>query len=210
MAVQCLIKRGEYYDSVKLMGVAKELSRQPGVKDAAVVMATDANKAILRESGLLTPEANAASPNDLLIAVEAPPEMLSAALAEAERLLGPHQAAVHSLGTQGYRPRTLSGAAKAHRELNIAVISIAGRYAAREAWEALYSGLHVLLFSDNVSLEDEIALKQYARQAGLLLMGPGAGTAILNGIGLACKRSPRCWQEWAWACHKGSVSADEI
>ena len=42
----------------------------------------------------------------------------------------------------------------------------------------------MLLFSDNVSLEDEIALKEYARDHGLLLMGPGAGTAILNNVAL--------------------------
>jgi len=48
----------------------------------------------------------------------------------------------------------------------------------------LSRGLHVLLFSDNVSLEDEIALKKFARDQGLLLMGPGAGTTILNGVAL--------------------------
>ena len=67
---------------------------------------------------------------------------------------------------------------------NLAVISVAGRYATDEAWEALTRGLHVLLFSDNVSLEDEIALKKYASEHGLLLMGPGAGTAIINNVAL--------------------------
>jgi FdrA protein len=66
----------------------------------------------------------------------------------------------------------------------VAVISVAGRYAAAEAWDALHLGLHVLLFSDNVSLEDEISLKRYAVEQGLLMMGPGAGTAILNGVAL--------------------------
>jgi FdrA protein len=61
---------------------------------------------------------------------------------------------------------------------------VAGRYATDEAWDALSHGLHVLLFSDNVSLEDEIALKKYAREHGLLLMGPGAGTTILNNVAL--------------------------
>ncbi len=80
--------------------------------------------------------------------------------------------------------RPCAGAFKANPEANVAVISVAGRYAAEEAWEALSAGLHVLLFSDNVSLKDEIALKQYAVAHGLLLMGPGAGTAILNGVAL--------------------------
>jgi FdrA protein len=61
---------------------------------------------------------------------------------------------------------------------------VAGRYAVDEAWDALLNGLHVLLFSDNVSLQDEIELKTYASEQGLLLMGPGAGTAIINNIAL--------------------------
>jgi FdrA protein len=79
----------------------------------------------------------------------------------------------------------MRSAVKNRPDANVAIISVAGRYAADEAWEALRRGLHVLLFSDNVSLEDEIALKSYARDNGLLLMGPGAGTAILNGVALA-------------------------
>ena len=69
-------------------------------------------------------------------------------------------------------------------EANLAVISVAGQYAAREARTALLHGLHVLLFSDNVPLEDEIALKQLAAERGLLCMGPDAGTAIINGVAL--------------------------
>lgn len=181
MAVKTIIKLSEYHDSVSLMLVAQELARLPGVIDAAVVMATEANKAILKEAGLLTPEAAAASPNDLVIAVHAADGVLVQAMAAAEQLLQKKQAQAE---TTGFRPRSLRGAFKANSSANLAVISVAGRYAADEAWKALHQGLHVLLFSDNVSLADEIALKQYAGQHGLLLMGPGAGTAILNGVAL--------------------------
>lgn len=183
MAVKSLIKRSEYHDSVSLMLVAKELAKFPGIDDAAVIMATEANKEILEIAGLLTSEAKSASPNDLLIAVKGSPEILDQALSEAEKLL---QKRVVSEGfaKSGYQSKTLRGALKSNPGPNIAVISVAGRYAADEAWEALHQGLHVLLFSDNVSQEDEIALKKYASQAGLLLMGPGAGTAILNGVAL--------------------------
>jgi len=181
LPVKILLKPSEYHDSVSLMQVGAELARLPGVEDAAVVMATQANLGILREAGLLTPEAQAAGPNDLLIAVKAPEETLEEALAQAEKLLK-RKAAADEGGE--FRPKTLRGALKAHTEANLAVVSVAGRYAAAEAWEALRSGLHVLLFSDNVSLEDEIALKQYAVEHGLLLMGPGAGTAIINGTAL--------------------------
>ncbi len=180
MAIQTLIKKSEYHDSVTLMLVARELTRQPGVKDAAVLMGTDANKSLLKQSGLLNPESEHATPNDLIIAVqiEKPsPDIL----ALAEKLLSAKQDSTS--GTEN-KPKTIWAALKNHPEINTAIISIAGRYATRETWKALRSGLHVLLFSDNVSMEDEKALKEYAVSQGLLVMGPGAGTAILNGVGL--------------------------
>ena len=181
MPIKTIIKPSEYHDSVSLMLVAQELAKSPGVTDAAVVMGTEANKHILKEAGLLTAEADAASPNDLVIAVSADEHSLSDALATAEKLLQAKQSVGESAE---FRPKSLRSATKANPDANVAVISVAGRYAAAEAREALQRGLHVLLFSDNVSLADEIALKQYASQHGLLLMGPGAGTALLNGVAL--------------------------
>ncbi len=181
MTVKLLIKASEYHDSVTLMLVARELTALPGVQDAAVVMGTESNKSILAQSGLLTAEASAAGPNDLVIAVSSEGDPAEA-LQEAEKLLARKQAAAEG---DDFRPKTIRGAVKTRPEANVCIISIAGRYAADEAEEALQNGMHVLLFSDNVSLEDEIALKTYAREQGLLLMGPGAGTAILNGVALA-------------------------
>ncbi len=182
MPVKTLIKASQYHDSVTLMLVARELTKLPGVLDAAVVMATEANKAILKEAGLLTPAMEQATANDLVIAVSADVGAAEMALAESEKLL--QKKTEGSQGEAEFRPKTLRSAVKATPQANVAVISVAGRYAAAEAWDALRHGLHVLLFSDNVSLEDEIALKTYARDRGLLLMGPGAGTAILNGVAL--------------------------
>jgi FdrA protein len=179
--IKTLIKKSEYHDSVTLMLVARELTKFPGVIDVGVIMATEANKALLKESGLLTPDVQAATPNDLVIVVSANDGAADAALLEAERLLKQKRSADEGIE---FRPKTLRGAVKMNPQANVAVISVAGRYAADEAWDALRHGLHVLLFSDNVSLEDEIALKTYARDHGLLLMGPGAGTAILNGVAL--------------------------
>jgi FdrA protein len=181
LAIKTLIKKSEYHDSVTLMLVARELTKFPGVIDVGVIMATEANKALLKDSGLLTPDAQAATPNDLVIVVSADDGVVDAALLEAERLL--KQKRSSDEGAE-FRPRTLRGAVKMDPNANVAVISVAGRYATDEAWDALRRGLHVLLFSDNVSLEDEITLKTYARDHGLLLMGPGAGTTILNGVAL--------------------------
>lgn len=182
MAVKTIIKPSEYHDSVTLMLVAKELTKLTGVQDAAVVMATDSNKSILDQAGLLTDAVKAATPNDLVIAVKAEDDAAAdAALAESDKLFQ-KKAATESQGE--YRPKSIRAAVKSNPGANVCVISVAGRYAADEAWDALRRGMHTLLFSDNVTLEDEIALKKYARDNGLLLMGAGAGTAILNGVAL--------------------------
>jgi FdrA protein len=86
--------------------------------------------------------------------------------------------------SEDFRPRSMIGAAKQLPEANWVLVSVPGRYAAGVAREALDLGKHVFLYSDNVSLEDEIALKKTARDKGLLVMGPDCGTAIINGIGL--------------------------
>lgn len=182
MPIKTIIKTSQYYDSVSLMLVARELTALPGVQDAAVVMATEANKSILETAELLTEQARQASANDLVIAVSAVDNVQAeGALQKAETLLTQQASASES---SEFRPKTLHGALASHPQANLAVISVAGRYATSEAWQALHRGLHVLLFSDNVSLQDEIALKRYACEHGLLLMGPGAGTAILNGVAL--------------------------
>jgi len=182
MTIRALVKPGEYHDSVSLMLVARELAGLEGVHDAAVVMATEANKSILAGSGLLTAEIEAASANDLVIAINAGDVLMAAqALGKVEELLK-KKTAPEAPGE--FRPKTIRSALSLHPGANVAVISVAGRYAAAEAWEALSYGLHVLLFSDNVSLEEEIALKKFGRERGLLLMGPGAGTAILNHVAL--------------------------
>jgi len=182
MTVKSIVKPSEYHDSISLMLVARELASLEGVQDAAVVMATGANKSILAGAGLLTPEIEAAGANDLVLSVSAvDASKAGQALEKAEEMLK-RKAAPEAAGEA--RPKTIRSAYSLHPDLNMAVISVAGRYAADEAWQALQLGLHVLLFSDNVSLDDEIALKKYGREHGLLLMGPGAGTAILNKVAL--------------------------
>lgn len=180
--VRALVKPSEYHDSVSLMLVARELAALDGVHDAAVVMATEANKAILAGAGLLTLEIEAASANDLILTVSAGnASNAEQALIKAEEML--KRKVTQEIAGES-RPKTIRTALSQQPGANLAVISVAGRYATDEAWEALHHGLHVLLFSDNVSLEEEIALKKFARERGLFLMGPGAGTAILNGVAL--------------------------
>ena len=174
------VRRGAYYDSVVLMQLQRGLIGLPGVLDAGVVMATPANCDLLAANSLL-PDSITASPDDLLIVVKAESEPAGkAALDQVDDLLAKKRSSI----SQDFRPRSLSSAAKQLPEANWVLVSIPGRYAAGVAREALDLNKHVFLYSDNVSLEDELALKKTAREKGLLVMGPDCGTAIINGVGL--------------------------
>lgn len=175
------IRAGAYYDSVVLMQLQRGLLGLPGIVDAGVVMATPANRDLLAANDLL-PEKITANPDDLLIVVKADDNTSATdAISKVDELLARRKS---SSVSQDFRPRSLSGAVKQLPEANWVLISVPGRYAAGVAREALDLGKHVFLYSDNVSLDDEIALKKSARERGLLVMGPDCGTAIINGIGL--------------------------
>lgn len=175
------IRRGAYYDSVVLMQLQRGLLGLPSVVDAGVVMATQANRELLASNKLL-PDSVTASADDLLIVVKADDDSSAAdAIRKVDELLARRKSSTVS---EDFRPRSLSGAVKQLPEANWVLISVPGRYAAGVARDALKLGKHVFLYSDNVSLEDEIALKKTARENGLLVMGPDCGTAIINGVGL--------------------------
>ncbi len=175
------IRTGAYHDSVVLMQLQRALTELPGVLDAGVVMGTDANKDLLAQVDLLTPEAKAAQADDLVIVVKAETEDAArAALAQVDELLARRRSRV----SQAFRPKSLESAANVLPEAQWVLISVPGRYAAGVARDALRLGKHVFLYSDNVALEDEISLKQEAAGKGLLVMGPDCGTALVNGVGL--------------------------
>jgi FdrA protein len=178
-----LVKPSCYRDSVALLRLARELKVLTGVVEVAVLMATPANKELLDGARLLTADAATAGPNDLVIAVRAATSaVVEATLAEAEAALARAQTPL--AGGLTAAPRTLDQALRRFPDASLALISVPGPFAAAEARRALRRGLHVMLFSDNVSIADEVALKQQALAAGLLLMGPDCGTAILNGVPL--------------------------
>lgn len=179
--VQFEIRSGAYYDSVVLMQLQRRLADLPGVLDAGVVMGTPANCDLLRASDLFPAGAEAVKADDLLLVIKAEePSIAKDALAQVDTLL---QQGRGGAG-QAFRPRSLESAAKQLPQASWVLISVPGRYAAGVAREALRLGKHIFLYSDNVSLEDEVALKQEAAAKGLLLMGPDCGTAIINGVGL--------------------------
>jgi FdrA protein len=182
--VRGAVRRNAYADSVALLQVTSNVAALPGVLEASLVMGTQLNLEVLRDTGLLFVEASTAGPNDLLIVVRGQDAAAAdGALDEAERLLAERKPASRQDATR-QAPRSIRSAHRAEPEANLAVISVPGPYAAAEARQALAEGMHVFLFSDNVSLDDEIELKQRARAKNLLVMGPDCGTAILNGVGL--------------------------
>src|SRR2546428_2279210 len=183
MAESSVVRRNVYIDSVSLLQVSADVLGLPGVEDAALVMATELNRQVLRDSGLLIGQAQVAGANDVVIAVRAAEDDAAAeALATAERLLSKRRSSQDQRAEM--HPRSLRAAHRADPDARLAVISVPGAFAAGEARQALADGLNVFLFSDNVSLEDEVDLKRRARERGLLVMGPDCGTAILNGVGL--------------------------
>lgn len=143
-------------------------------------MGTEANKDLLRQSGLFAPDADAARAEDLIVAVKAETEAAAdAALAQVDDLSTRRRAAEEGLDT--FHPRSLESAAQQLPHAKWVLVSVPGRYAAGVARDALRLGRNVFLYSDNVPQANEISLKQMARQNGLLVLGPDCGTAIING-----------------------------
>ncbi|MDP6787804.1 MAG: acyl-CoA synthetase FdrA [Rhodospirillales bacterium] len=178
------VRRRTYLDSVALMRLSRGIAVMADVVEAAVMMGTPSNKQVMGDAGLLNDEGQAAGAADLILGVRATTvKAAEGALLEANRLLDQPTGGPRTGKT--WRPSTIRAAVGVAPDANLALISVPGDFAAAEARNALRQGLHVMIFSDNVRLEDELALKHEARDLGLLVMGPDCGTAIVNGVPLA-------------------------
>lgn len=188
------IIRSSYYDSVTLMLVAKELNKLEGITSSSLNMGTEANYNIMLTGGFDLSGIDA-TPNDLIVGVIGEDEsVLESAIKTAQAYIAnpPWKKAAPA---GDYYPKSLDGALAIQKDSNIAVISVAGRYAGDLAQNCLDKGLNVMLFSDNVTLEKEIELKKSAAAKGLLVMGPDCGTVVIRGVALG----------FANACPVGSV-----
>ncbi|MDZ4159614.1 MAG: acyl-CoA synthetase FdrA [Anaerolineaceae bacterium] len=175
------IRSGAYYDSAFLMQLQRSLTDLPGVDDAGVIMGTDTNKELLARIDLLPAEAKAAKPDDLVIVIRGDTEKsVDEGLARVDDLLTRRRTTLE----QKLLPKSLESALSVLPDAGWVLISVAGRYAGGVTRDALRLGKHVFLFSDNVSVEEEIELKKIAAGKGLLVMGPDCGTANVLGIGL--------------------------
>lgn len=181
------MRKNDYRDSVLLMRISSKLEVLDGVRKAAVMMATENNKRLFKDAGLLTEEIKNARPNDLAIAVDAAKdEFAEEALSAVDGLLAEK---IVEPGEVVYK--TLGSAMAFTPDADLVLISTPGAFAAREAKKALDAGKNVMIFSDGVPFEDEIELKLLAAGKGLLLMGPEAGTSIVGGVGLGFSNAVR-------------------
>ncbi|HKV45329.1 MAG TPA: protein FdrA, partial [bacterium] len=182
MIVRSTLRRSAYVDSVTLMRAQQALRGLPGIAEAGVVMGTEANLDLLRQAGL-DPGGLAATADDLVVVVRGEAvEQVEAALVSLDALLRPPPP--EGAAAQAYRPRTVAAAVRLLPGANLALVSVPGRFAAGAAGEALAAGLHVMLFSDNVPIDEEVRLKQAGRRGGRLCMGPDCGTALIGGAAL--------------------------
>ena len=180
-----IINQNKYYDSVTLMIVTSEITKIPGVLEASICMGTQLNKGLLVDRGLSNSDTENATPNDLIIAFETSDSTVKDVVLKAvDALLLKKKQSGGTGGSSEHVPVSLKTGLNHQPDSNLAVISVPGRYAYIEAQKALLSGLNVMMFSDNVSIQEEKMLKTYASNKGLLMMGPDCGTSIINNKGL--------------------------
>jgi FdrA protein len=190
MASGLVIRKNQYYDSVFLMSVNRRISEVAGVQQTAVLMGSPANKQLLLDIGIQADQIEAAQPNDLIVAVIADtPALVDNVLGRLDEWLEAVQENTPTISLQ-----TLEEGVAQKPNANLAVISVPGEYAPREAKKSLEAGMNVFLFSSNVPIEAELELKQLAAKQGLLLMGPDCGTSLIGGVGIgfanAVRRGP--------------------
>lgn len=178
------VRRGAYYDSVSLMQVSRQV-KASGLSDALIGMATELNVSLMRQNGFEVPAE--ATPNDVVVALRGDSdEVVAAGLAALDQAFADLRAASRAAttGADDVPPRTVGSAADGAPDARLVVISVPGEHAFAEAMDAVEHGRSVVLFSDNVSVADEVTLKDAAAARGVLVMGPDCGTAVVNGVAL--------------------------
>lgn len=175
------LRRGAYADSVTLLQVSRTVQGVPGVAAAQVAMATPLNVEVLTEMGFTVPAE--AGPNDLVVAIRlAADGDLHAALAGVDAALS--ETGRRDAGPSVEAPPRTTASALRRTPGAVALVSVPGPSAFVEAMDALEAGSDVMVFSDNVPVEQELVLKRYAAERSLLVMGPDCGTAVVCGLGL--------------------------
>jgi FdrA protein len=163
---------------MKLMQISKDLSSLKGINNASAIMATEANLIMLREAGLIGKLSDSISANDLIIAVEAETKKTAR---DAINSIDSFLLSLRTTTEENIEYKSFDSAYNDLNQPNMAIISVPGEFAKLEVARAINHNIHTFLFSDNLSIDEEVELKERAIDKGLLVMGPGCGTAIING-----------------------------
>jgi FdrA protein len=181
------LRPGAYADSVTLLQVSRAVQGLDSVLAAQVAMATALNIEVLTEMGFEVP--TEATTNDMVVALRlADADALTAALAGVDQALRdanrrPDEGTTELAPPRSTRSALRRSAGNLGRDA-VVVVSVPGPSALVEAMDAVDAGRDVMVFSDNVPVEQEVALKRAAAERGVLVMGPDCGTAVVGGLGL--------------------------
>lgn len=180
--IKNVVLKDRYLDSVVLMAVAGRVKALPGVTEVSAMMGTEAGKGILKGAGILDATGAKATGGDLIVAMQVDD------VGVADKVLAAVQGMLEQKdsggGDQEAPPRSIAAAVERQAGSNLAFFSLPGPFVKREALVALNHGLNLMIFSDNVTVAEEVALKTRATELGLLVMGPDCGTAIIGGVAL--------------------------
>ena len=149
--------KNTYFDSVTLMRTSNDIKSSLNFNELVMLMATDMNKDMIKSVGLYHPDFDQAEANDLLVAADMNQPLDN----WTEQIIDWLSQKNKKTSDQTKTFSTLNQAIN-QIDPNIAIVSVPGIYAAHEAFKALENNMHVMIFSDNVSIDDEIKLKDYA------------------------------------------------
>ena len=183
MLFKVFVYKNQYQDSVRLMSISREAAKLDGVSKVLALLGTVSNKDVIARLGLKDPAVDAATASDLMGCIEAKDD--AAVKAALDNVQAHLKTKAGGSKAEELKPATIEEAADRLEDANFCMISLPGPMAKLDVLSAINRGLNVMLFSDNITIEDEIELKKKAIEKGLLMMGPDCGTAIIAGVPLA-------------------------
>jgi len=155
-----------------------------GIIEASVIMATSTNKGILIRLGFPPSVIQEAKESDIIIAVRAQnQDSLDLAIQKANEMLESPEK-ISAGNEENSRLTDLDSALNMMPDANLVLLSIPGEHVKDISLKLIERGIHQQIFSDHVPIEDELEIKLQAVKNGVLILGPGSGTSIINGKGI--------------------------
>jgi len=184
------IRQNFYRDSLQLLKISDSIRRvSREILEASIIMATPTNKEILIRLGFRPSSVGEAQESDIIIAIRARDQKsVDLAVAEADRLL---ESPAGASKQDESKVDDLESALRSMPDANLALLSIPGDHVREVSLKLIDLGINQQIFSDHVPVEDELEIKTLAAEMGVLILGPGAGTSIMNGKGIGFSNAVR-------------------